>query len=60
MNNRKAINDFRIAHGLAPIMDTPEQAAAKRAKARARSANRAAHSALQKQIRDIRNRNRKG
>lgn len=58
--HREQINAFRLAHGLAPIVDTSEQAAAKRAKAKARSANMAAHSALQKQIRDIRNRNRKG
>lgn len=58
--NREQINAFRLAHGLAPIVDTAEQAAAKRAKARRANANKAAHAALQRQIRDVRNRNKKG
>ena len=57
--NREQINAFRVAHGLAPIVDTPEQVAKKRARARAANANKAAHAALQRQIRDMRNRNKK-
>jgi hypothetical protein len=57
--NREQINAFRTAHGLDPIV--PTEAELQRAKARrqAANANRAAHAQLQREIRDVRNRNRK-
>lgn len=57
--NREQINAFRVAHGLAPIVNTAEQDAKRKQRARAAAANKAAHAALQRQIRDARNRNKK-
>ena len=58
--NRKQVNDWRVAHGLDPIVPTAEDMLrAKRRKA-AQNSNAAAHAALQRTIRDNRNRNRKG
>ena len=49
--NLKAINEFRAAHGLAPVVPaTDAQAQRKRA-----AANKAAHAQLQRDIRAKRN-----
>jgi len=58
--NREQINAFRMAHGLSPIVDSVAQIAARKRRAQAAAANRAAHAQLQREIRDNRNRNRKG
>lgn len=58
--NREQINAFRTAHGLAPIVATAEELARQKRKKQAHNANAAAHAALQRTIRDNRNRNRKG
>lgn len=58
--NRDQINAFRTSQGLAPIVDTPAQVAAKKRRKAAANANAAAHAALQREIRNMRNRNRKG
>ena len=58
--NREQINAFRVAHGLAPIVPTDAEMAKAKQRKQAKNANKAAHAALQRQIRDMRNRNRKG
>jgi hypothetical protein len=58
--NREQINAFRTAHGLAPIMPSAEELQRAKQRKQARNANAAAHAALQRTIRDNRNRNRKG
>lgn len=58
--NREQINAFRVSQGLAPIVDSEAQIAAKKRRKAAANANAAAHAQLQRQIRDARNRNRKG
>lgn len=57
--NREQINAFRVAHGLSPIVATAEQEAKRKQRAKAAAANKAAHAALQRQIRDARSRNKK-
>lgn len=58
--NREQINTWRVAHGLAPIVSSSQELARAKARKQAKNANAAAHAALQREIRDIRNRNRKG
>jgi hypothetical protein len=58
--NRTEINAFRTAHGLAPLVPTAEELQRAKARKQAKNANAAAHAALQRTIRDNRNRNRKG
>lgn len=58
--NRTDINAFRVSHGLAPIVDTADVIEARRRKQKNAAANKAAHAALQREIRSNRNRNRKG
>ena len=58
--NREQINAFRAAHGLAPIVPTAAEVAKAKARKQAKNANAAAHAALQRNIRDMRNRNKKG
>ncbi len=58
--NREQINTWRAAHGLAPIVATADELARQKRRKQAQNANAAAHAALQRTIRDNRNRNRKG
>lgn len=57
--NREQINAFRASQGLAPIVPTADELAKAKKRKQAKNANAAAHAALQRQIRDARNRNRK-
>ncbi len=58
--NRTQANALRALMGLGPIVTTAEDAAKAKARKRAQAANRAAHAALQAEIRANRNRNTKG
>jgi hypothetical protein len=57
--NHTEINAFRTAHGLVPLVPTPEELQRAKARKQAKNANAAAHAALQRTIRDNHNRNRK-
>ena len=57
--NRTEINAFRTAHGLVPLVPTAEELHRAKVRKQAKNANAAAHPAVQRTIRDNRNRNRK-
>lgn len=57
--NREQINTWRVAHGLAPIVASETEIAARKRRVKAAQANKAAHAQLQRDIRNARNRNKK-